>query len=221
MSGPESTPRQGAVGLFGGTFDPVHFGHLRAAEEAREILRIDDFRLIPAGRPALRSAPVATAEQRLEMLRLAVAGCPDLRVDDREVRRSGASYMVDTLSDIRRDSGAAPLLLLIGQDAANMLDGWHRWRQLFELAHIVVMRRPEAHFDCRGELREQVERRRTTDPAALRNAPAGCVLPLEITQLDISSTSIRELLAQGRSVRFLLPDRVTDYIREQGLYRAS
>lgn len=212
--------QRGAIGLFGGTFDPVHFGHLRAAEEARELLGIADFRLIPAGRPALRSPPVATAEQRLEMVRVAVSSCPGLRVDDREVRRPGPSYMVDTLAEIRREAGTAPLLLLIGQDAANALDGWHRWRGLFDLAHIVVMRRPEAHFDCRGELREQIERRRVTDPAALRDEPAGGVLPLEITQLDISSTSIRKLLGSGRSARFLLPERVIDYIRAQGLYRA-
>jgi nicotinate-nucleotide adenylyltransferase len=214
----ESTAWQGAIGVFGGTFDPVHFGHLRAAVEAREKLGVDDFRLLPAGRPAHRAEPFADAEQRLQMLRLAVSGCPGLRVDDREVRRSGFSFMVDTLEELRGEAGPAPLLLLIGQDAANALDGWHEWRRLFDLAHIVVMRRPEAHFNCRGELREHIESRRTADPSALRDSAAGLVLPLEITQLDISSTFIRALLAQGRSPRFLLPERVIDYIREQGLY---
>jgi len=218
---PERHEQPGAIGVFGGTFDPVHFGHLRAAVEAREKLGLDDFRLVPAGRPALRTGPVASAQERLDMLRLAVAECPELRVDDREVRRPGPSYMVDTLTELRREAGAAPLLLLIGQDAANALDRWHRWPELFELAHIVVMRRPEAHFECRGELRRQIDHRRAAAPAELREAPAGRVLPLEITQLAISSTAIRSLLAQGRSARFLTPERVIGYIRGRELYGAS
>lgn len=221
MRGLENTRRRPAVGILGGTFDPVHFGHLRAAVEARDKLMIDDLRLIPTGRPAHRSQPVASAEQRLEMVRLAIAGCSGLRVDDREVRRPGVSWMVDTLTEIRGEVGRAPLLLLIGQDAANALDGWHQWRRLFELAHIVVMRRPEAHFDCRGELREQIESRRTADLRALSRAEAGCVLSLEVTQLDVSSTFIRNLLAQGRSPRFLLPESVLDHVRAQGLYGSA
>lgn len=210
-----------AVGIFGGTFDPVHFGHLRAAVEAREKLGLADFRLLPAGRPPHRSDTVANGEQRLDMLRLALDGCTDLRVDDREVRRAGYSYMVDTLAEIRGEAGEAPLLLMIGQDAANALDRWHEWRRLFDLAHLVVMRRPDAHFNCRGELRRQVEESRVHEAAKLLQRPAGRVLSLEITQLDVSSTHIRSLLAAGRSARFLLPDRVIDYIREQGLYRAG
>jgi nicotinate-nucleotide adenylyltransferase len=155
------------------------------------------------------------------MVRLAIAGCSGLRVDDREVRRPGVSWMVDTLADIRGEVGRAPLLLLIGQDAANALDSWHQWRRLFELAHIVVMRRPEAHFNCRGELREQIETRRTADLRALSGSEAGCVLALEVTQLNISSTLIRDLLAQGRSPRFLLPRSVLDHIQAQGLYGSA
>ena len=207
-----------AVGVFGGTFDPVHFGHLRAAVEAREKLGLADFRLLPAGQPPHRPETLASGAQRLEMLRLATAGCPELRIDDREVRRAGHSYMSDTLAEIRAEQGDAPLLLLIGQDAANALDSWHRWRSLFDLAHLVVMRRPDAHFACQGELRSEIERRRVHEAARLHDRPAGCVLSLEITQLDISATDIRALLAAGRSPRFLLPDAVIGYIREQGLY---
>lgn len=208
-----------AIGIFGGTFDPVHFGHLRAAVEAREKLALSELRLLPAGCPPHRDTPGASPEQRLEMLRLAVACCDELRVDDREVRRPGFSYMVDTLAEIRRESGALPVLLVVGQDAANALDGWHRWRELFELAHLVVMRRPDAHFECRGELRAEFERRRVHEADRLHGAPAGGVLSVELTQLDISSTDIRERLAHGRSPRYLLPDAVLDYIRSQGLYR--
>ena len=164
---------------------------------------------------------MASARHRLAMLRLAVAGDPAFRVDDREIRRGGHSYMVDTLEDFRKEAGSAPLLLMIGQDAANALDSWHQWRRLFELAHIVVMRRPEAHFNCRGELREQIEMRRTAELGALSGSEAGCVLALEVTQLDISSTLIRNLLAEGRSPRFLLPRSVLDHIHAQGLYGAA
>jgi len=128
--------RTPAVGICGGTFDPVHYGHLRAAVEAMEKLQLDDFRLLPAGAPAHRSNIFASAEHRLAMLELALRDYPDLVVDDREIRRSGLSFMVDTLSEIRAEKGDAPLILMIGQDAVNSLDQWHEWRSLFELAHL-------------------------------------------------------------------------------------
>jgi nicotinate-nucleotide adenylyltransferase len=211
-------PSAASIGIFGGTFDPVHYGHLRAATEARESLGLAELSLLPAGDPPHRSDTVATAHQRLDMLRLATGSCPELRVDDREVRRRGPSFMVDTLMEIRAEAGAVPLLLMIGQDAANALDSWHRWRELFNLAHLVVMRRPDAHFNCSGELRREIEQRRVEDPAGLQRSPAGSVLALHVTQLDISSTLIRGLFAAGRSPRFLMPDEVIEYIRERQLY---
>jgi nicotinate-nucleotide adenylyltransferase len=219
-AGPEPLAAAKAVALLGGTFDPVHFGHLRAALEARERLGVADFRLLPAGAPPHRPEPVASPQQRLDMLRLALRECPELRVDEREIRRPGPSYMVDTLEDLRRECGSVPLLLLIGQDAANALDRWHRWRELFDLAHLVVMRRPEAHFDCAGELREQIGQRRAAAAAELAASPAGRILTLWVTQLDISSTAIRALLEGGRSPRFLLPEAVLAYIAGQRLYGA-
>lgn len=209
------------MGLFGGTFDPVHYGHLRAALEAREKLGLDALRLLPAGDPPHRPDTVASAAQRLAMLGLAIASEPGLLLDDREIRRAGPSFMVDTLAEIRAEAGTAPVLLLVGQDAANALDSWHRWRDLFHLAHLVVLRRPDAHFHCAGELRRQIEERRVTGPGDLLQTPAGQVLSLEVTQLDISSTVIRHLLAEGRSPRFLLPDPVLEYIEEQRLYGAG
>jgi len=218
------------VAVFGGTFDPVHYGHLRAALEAMEMLGLEELRMMPAGDPPHRADTVATAGQRLEMLQLAVRACPGLRVDDREVRRSGPSFMVDTLSEIRGEVGEAPLLLLIGQDAANALDSWHRWRDLFALAHLVVMRRPDAQepqagaakrdtfVQCRGELRGELDKRRVDQAARLHQSAAGCVVTLEITQLDISSTFIRELFARGRSARFLMPEEVIGYILQRQLY---
>jgi nicotinate-nucleotide adenylyltransferase len=218
------------VAVFGGTFDPVHYGHLRAALEAMEMLGLEELRMMPAGDPPHRADTLATAAQRLEMLQLAVRVCPGLRVDDREVRRSGPSFMVDTLTEIRGEIGEAPLLLLIGQDAANALDSWHRWRDLFGLAHLVVMRRPDAQepkagagkrdsrLQCRGELRAELDQRRVDQVTRLHQSASGCVLTLEITQLDISSTFIRELIAGGRSPRFLMPEEVIGYILQRQLY---
>lgn len=210
-----------AIGLFGGTFDPVHFGHLRAALEAREKLGLSDFRLIPAGTPPHRPPSMASARHRLAMLELAVAGDPAFRVEDREIRRGGRSFMVDTLREIRAESGESPLLLLIGQDAANAFDGWREWRQIFELAHIVIMRRPDSRVRWAGELKAEMEARRVESGERLRATAAGLVLSLEVTQLAISSTHIRGLLASGRSPRFLLPAAVADYIEKHHLYFAD
>jgi nicotinate-nucleotide adenylyltransferase len=208
-----------ASGIFGGTFDPVHFGHLRAATEVKEKLQLEDFRLLPAGNPPLRAKTFATAEHRLAMLRLALSDYPDLVVDDREVRRAGLSYMVDTLSEIRAEEGDRPLLLIIGQDAANNLDQWHEWRRLFDLAHLVIMRRPQSVYEYSDELLEQVQPRLVSSRRALSGVPAGLLLPLELTQLAISSTDIRRRMRAGLSPRFLMPQLVIDYIREHRLYQ--
>ena len=210
----------GAVGIFGGTFDPVHYGHLRAALEARELLKLEDFRLLPAGTPPHRSNTVASAVHRLAMLQLAVSEYSGFGVDDREVRREGNSYMADTLREIREEIGDSPLLLIIGQDAANALDSWHQWQSIFDLAHLVIMRRPESTLAWSGELKNQMERRLVRDQKQLGDESAGLVFPLEVTQLAISSTGIRNQLLAGRSPRFLLPDAVIDYIEQNTLYFA-
>jgi nicotinate-nucleotide adenylyltransferase len=208
-----------SIGIFGGTFDPVHFGHLRAAAEAREHLGLRDFRLLPAGTPPHRASTFAAAEHRMAMLQLAVRRYPDLSVDDREVRRGGNSFMVDTLGEIRDEEGETPLVLMIGQDAASALDSWHEWIRLFDLAHIVIMRRPDAKHIYSGALFAQMQRRSVDDPELLKHSPAGRVLHLEVTQLAISSTDIRHQIAGGGDPRFLLPDSVIDYIHKHRLYR--
>ena len=177
--------------------------------------------MMPAGTPPHRANTFSPAEHRLAMLKLALARYPELRVDVREVQRAGASFMVDTLSEIRLEEGDAPILLMIGQDAVNTLDHWHEWRSLFGLAHLVIMRRPESKHIYSGALFEQIQPRLVNDPGELQNAPAGLVLPLEVTQLAISSTEIRRQICAGLSPRFLLPDPVIDYILEHGLYSSQ
>lgn len=210
--------RANAVAIFGGTFDPVHYGHLRAAAEVADRLRVDDFRLLPAGKPPHRDATWAGPEQRLAMLELALRDHPDLRVDDREIRRPGASYMVDTLTSIRAEAGDRPILLAVGQDAANVLDQWHRWRELFDLAHLVVMTRPKSRPRYRPELGTVLQPRRVRRVRALLDRPVGSVLHVEVTRLAISSTDIRRQLATGGNPRFLLPAPVLEYIRDHELY---
>ncbi|MCF6262775.1 MAG: nicotinate-nucleotide adenylyltransferase [Xanthomonadales bacterium] len=208
-----------AIGLFGGTFDPVHFGHLRAASEAKEKLGLGDFRLLPVGRPAHRNQTHASAEHRLAMLRLAVAEHPDITVDNREVRRSGVSYMVDTLAEIRGEAGTdRAILLILGQDAAHGLCSWYRWQELFDYAHLVVMTRPDSPASFSTQLESFVTTRRCNTMADLWRSPAGLLLNLEVTQLAISSTAIRQQVAQNRSPRFLLPDRILGYIGFHQLY---
>ena len=210
------------IGIFGGTFDPVHNGHLRAAVESMEHLALDRIRLLPAGTPPHRSSTHASAPHRLAMLQRAVGDCANLWLDDREIRRGGYSYMVDTLREIRKEEGSdVALLLLIGQDAANALDSWHEWRQLFHLTHIVIMRRPESRHVYSGQLFAEIQPRLVGDSHVLSESSCGLVLPLEVTQLAISSSSIRQLIATGASPRFLLPDAVMDYIYRHGIYSAG
>lgn len=208
-----------ATVIFGGTFDPVHYGHLRAAAEVAEQLQVDDFRLLPAGQPPHRDAPGAEAYHRLAMLELALAPYPDLTVDEREVRRAGPSYMVETLASVRDEvGGGRPIVFCLGQDAANGLSGWHRWRELFDLAHLAVMKRPRSRPKYPGEVAGVLRERHARRPERLMESAAGGVSPVGITQLEISSTDIRRQLAAGRDPRFLLPSTVLAYIRKHGLY---
>ncbi len=208
-----------ATAIFGGTFDPVHYGHLRAAAEVAEALGQVDFRLVPAGTPPHRDTTMALARHRLAMLELALTPWPDLAVDDREVRRRGPSYMVDTLRSLRAENAERPLILCLGQDAANQLEAWYHWGELFELAHLLIMTRPRSRPRYPAMVAEQIHKRRVRTNPALMSAPAGLVRQMEITRLAISSTDIRRQLARGRNPRFLLPESVLAYIHKHGLYR--
>ncbi len=209
---------QEPLALFGGTFDPVHYGHLRCADEARQQLGLKNLYLLPAGTPPHRKPPQATTKQRLEMLQLAQAEFPRLEIDDRETRRSGPSYMVDTLQELRTEFLQRPLLLLIGQDAANHLHSWFHWEQLFELAHIVILTRPGAKAEYRSDLTRQIQRRLSTDVQSLCCSEAGGVLYLGVTSIDVSATSIKSIIRLGRSPQSMLPEVVLNYINENQLY---
>lgn len=222
-------PPDAPIGLLGGTFDPIHFGHLRLAEEARESLGLGQLRLIPAGEPPHRGTPRSPAPHRLAMTEQAVAGNPTLVVDDIELRHTGPSYSVLTLTRLRERYGAdQPLVLLLGADAFEGLASWHRWQDIFALAHVAVANRPGYAPHGRRwpsvlstELAEACAGRRLTHADELRQRPAGGVLPFDMTPLAISATQIRELLHHGHSARYLLPDPVLDYIAAHQLYRGS
>lgn len=206
------------IGVLGGTFDPVHYGHLRAAEELGERLGLKRVHLLPC-RPGHRHPPLASEAERLALLRLAVAGNPRLVADDRDLRRAGPTYTVDTLGELRAEFGSTPLVLLLGMDAFLGLPGWKDWRRLIGLAHIVVAHRPGGHAALAPELRELLDAHGVGDHKALAQAPAGSVLLAPLTALDISATRIRELIVDGHSPRYLLPDPVLDQIERLGLYQ--
>jgi len=210
-----------AVAIFGGTFDPVHYGHLRAAAEVSEQLGVSDFRLLPAGQPPHRDGTWAASRHRLAMLELALAPHADLSVDEREVQRTGPSYMTETLDSIRAESGDLPVLLCLGQDAANELHRWHDWQRLLELAHLVVMTRPDSRPNYSESVARCFRGRFVDTPAALMTQPAGSICRVNVTRLAISSTDIRNQLSEGRNPRFLLPSTVLAYIWKHGLYAHS
>ncbi|MDD2864882.1 MAG: nicotinate-nucleotide adenylyltransferase [Methylococcales bacterium] len=202
------------IGIFGGTFDPVHYGHLRSALELKELFELDHIRLIPCAQPVHRDEPSATAAQRLEMLQIALENQPNFVVDAQELERSGGSYTFHTLEKLRFDYPNEPLLLFIGRDAFNEFTTWFRWRELFNFAHIVVITRPNSALN---PLDEFFKSRLTNDKSQLKQL-AGRLFFQEITQLAISATAIRGMIATKQNPRFLLPDAVLDYIFKHQLY---
>lgn len=214
-------PLAAPIGIFGGTFDPVHFGHLRSALELFEQLALQRLHLVPSAVPPHRDAPHATPEQRLAMLQLAVKGQPGFFVDEREIERSGPSYMVDTLDSLRAEVGQTPLCLILGVDAFLGIPDWHHWRRLLDLAHIVVAHRPGwsmNEMSLSPTLRQVVRGHGLNEVAELHTRSAGGVLLQGVTQLDVSATDIRARIAAGKSANYLLPAAVWQYIQEQDLY---
>jgi nicotinate-nucleotide adenylyltransferase len=224
------------LGIFGGTFDPIHHGHLRLAEEMAAALNLREVRFVPSGQPPHRPAPRTPPQHRVEMVRRAIAGNPRFVLDEREVRAARVSYTVDTLAELRSEMGPQqPLYVLLGADAFLGLPSWHEWRRLFELAHIGVAQRPGANLlqALPALLQHEVATRGSIEKApssaiggavadaSLSNSlsPAGTISILEMTPLAISAQAIRAALAAQQSVRYLLPDVVLDYLQQQHLYK--
>ena len=237
--GVNQRPRR--IGVLGGTFDPVHIGHLRGALEVAETLGLnevragvlpeekqrivaglqDEVRLVPNFRPPHREAPNSSAQDRLAMVQLAVQDVPPLAVDARELERDRPSYTLDTLESLREELDQQDQIhLIVGWDAFCGLPSWHRWEELLDHCHILVMQRPDADSDAPQALRELLAARSVNDPLAL-SGRSGQIAFVWQAPLEVSATRIRQFLASGRSVRFLVPDAVLAYINAHGLYRAS
>ncbi len=214
-----------AIGILGGTFDPIHNGHLRLAQEAFEQCSLSAVRFIPSGMPPHRAPPLATPEQRLHMVRLAIDGQPGFELDEREVHRADKCYSVDTFTALRAELGAQQSLsMLLGSDAFLQLHTWHRWQELLELTHIIVMQRPgkpvgNAMATAAAALRQQYQTRLAPTPQLLHESASGHIVVLDMPQLDISATDIRSRAVQNKNLRYLLPDAVAHYIHINKIYK--
>ncbi|MCI0504743.1 MAG: nicotinate-nucleotide adenylyltransferase [Gammaproteobacteria bacterium] len=214
------------IGIFGGTFNPVHWGHIRTALELRKALAMDVMLMVPCGIPPHREEPDINPQIRLAMLNSAVSGYSELRVDDRELKREGPSYTVDTLRSLRDEKGNIPLALCVGVDAFIFLDTWHQWKNLIELAHIVVAHRPGWPVESLTQkvsapLLKMLHDHTVTDNALLHRTPAGYVLMQKVTDIPISSSDIRHCIARGKSIADMVPQQVLQIIERNNLYRTT
>ena len=205
-----------AIGILGGTFDPVHNGHITIATTCLKLLNLKEVRLLPCKIPVLKPAAHANNQQRLDMLALAIKDHPDCHIDERELNRSTPSYMVETLQSFRDEFPDTPLCLILGMDAFNELDKWHQWEKLITLAHFIVISRPSMDFPSSGPVRALLEQHQVTDLAELNTKAAGNIFLCDMPLIDISSTTLRGDIRSGASN--LDPD-VFDYIQEHHLYR--
>lgn len=211
------------VGMLGGTFDPVHLGHLRSAVELGEALALDALHMIPVHVPPHRDAPGIAPAHRLAMLAAGIGDTPGLVADDREIRRSGHSYSTDTLASLRQEWGEhARLVMAVGHDAFLGLPEWHEKERLFALAHVVVIDRPDHEAPLAPELRELIAGREVEDSEALMSEPAGRLLRLKLpSRMAIAATELRRRIQSGASVRYLVPPAVERYIAEHDLYQLT
>jgi len=209
---------QKAIGILGGTFDPIHHGHLRMALELFEVLDLLRVHLIPCFQPVHRKQPAASPEQRLAMVKCAIDQEAALIADDREIRRQSPSYSIDTLLEMRAEFPHTPLCLMVGIDAFLGFCSWHRWQEILEQAHIIVAHRPNYHLPQTGVISEVLKKHQQQDASYIHGNQAGGILFRPITSLEISASDIRKQIAMGRNPRYLLPDQVYDYIKQNGTY---
>jgi nicotinate-nucleotide adenylyltransferase len=201
-----------AIGILGGTFNPIHNGHLRLALEIYERLSLAQVRLIPSAQPPHRAVPSVTSQQRLEMVQAAIAGVTGLTADDRELQRDGPSYMIDTLFSLRAEYPDNPLCLILGSDAFINLNSWYQSTQIINLAHIIVVRRPNTVLATQHI-------NQTQNLNQLHTNKAGKIWVEELPDIAISATQIRDLIAAGNNPNYLLPLAVLDIINHNRLYR--
>jgi nicotinate-nucleotide adenylyltransferase len=207
------------IGILGGTFDPVHHGHLRLAVDVLNACVLEQVSLIPLHIPAHRQNPIASVQQRLQMLRLAIEGVSGLAVDERELERASVSFTLDTLCSIREEVGEQPLCLIMGMDAFQKLNSWYEWKSLSEYVHILVAGRPGVEAEIENaDVRRFYEQHRTEVVSDLHTNKAGQIYNVEISELNISSTKIRELIMTKQDAHFLLPENVLSYIEKEDLY---
>ncbi len=214
----ENTNNQ-PIGIFGGTFNPIHNGHLRLALELYERLDLAEVRLIPSANPPHRKQPSVSSQHRLEMVQAAIAGVEGLSVDDRELRRLGLSYTVDTLSSLGKDYPQSPLCLILGMDAFLGLPQWYQWERLISLAHLLVVRRPNSLLSEKHTMYEFWKAHQASSPDDFKQQIAGTIWLEEIPALNISATQIRRIIAAGKNPRYLLPEAVLAIINTNPLYR--
>ena len=206
------------LAIMGGAFDPVHYGHLRSAVELSEYLQLGELRFVPSANPPHRPPHEASGEQRVKMLEAAISELAWCSVDNRELKRQGPSWSVVTLEEIRDEIGERSLCMILGMDAFLGLPAWHRWNELLEFAHIVVAYRPGSKPPTDGPLGKLLAAHGCSKPADLQHAPAGHILMREVTQLEISSSAIRDFLYREQDARYLLPDAVLNIIEATGCY---
>ena len=212
---------QKAIGILGGTFDPIHFGHLRMALELYEALDLAKVHIIPTYKPMYRKQPVASPKQRFNMVNWAVEGEPALIADDREIRRKGITYTIDTLIEMRKEMPDIPFCLLIGIDAFLGFTSWHRFKEILNYAHIIVAHRPHYHLSKDGDIAELIQIHLQKEISFIHENMAGGILLRPITALEISATDIRKQIAMGKNPRYLLPDAVYHYIKLHGTYSVN
>lgn len=210
-----------AIGILGGTFDPIHLGHLRLAIELYQALDLAQVHITPTYKPMYRKQPVASPEQRFAMVKCAVEGEPALFADDREIRRGGSTYTIDTLLEMRKEMPETPLCLLIGIDAFLGFASWNRWQEILGHAHLIVAHRPHFHLPPDGLIADLLHKHLQKETSFIHENMAGGILLRPITALEISATDIRKQIAMGRNPRYLLPDNVYDYINHHGIYTIS